>query len=652
VKKLLLLLILVLFTSYLTHAQKYKTTQPYGIVDTADLRLKDCDFEKSANAMVLFDKAEVSTELEEVTMIRHKRIKIFNDAGKQNNANERLAYYARDGYENIYDIQAQTINLDGNSIIITKLDPKTIYTEVTDKYRKALVFAYPEVKPGSIIELTYKWKTDYAGNFPKWYFQGYIPTRYSELDANISGKTQYNAVSHGYQPFVLDSTVKANGFLNKIGYKCWWAKANIPTYVNEPFVTEGTINLQSIDMQLHSLRSGFEQAIGSDSWKKITFEMMYDEDFGMQLNVGLPNEDELIKKAKELPTTDEKIAYLFNEVKTSMAWDKYNQWYTHVGTKEAWKKKTGNSTEINLILYHLLKKTGVDVYPMVASTRDNGSISPDFADYAHINTTLAFIPATATSKYYVLDASYKYNVYNEVPHIFLNTYGIMIMPKDFNNKSKLIYLKNETPANEVVIINAQIKPNSMVTGTADISNYSYSRAYYHRMYNKLGEKDYIKNLSDANGHIKIWDLALENTQADSLPLIQKFKFETDLGTTDGNYIYFIANLLTPVTNNPFVNERRNSDIDFGNCNTYNIHGNYTLPTGYKVDALPKPLMMSMSDKSITFKRVIGEANGILQVHFTISINRSVYNVTEYKSLREFYQKMFDMLNEPVILKKV
>ncbi|MEO6522817.1 MAG: DUF3857 domain-containing protein [Mucilaginibacter sp.] len=649
--KKLLLLILLLFTSNLTHAQKYKTTQPYGVVDTADLLLKDCDFEKNASAMVLFDKAEVSTELEDIHMTRHKRIKIFNDAGKRNNANERLVYYAGDGHESIYDVQAQTINMEGDKIVITKLDPKTMYTDVIDKYHKALVFAYPQVRSGSVIELTYKWKTDYAGNFPKWNFQGYTPTRYSELYANISGKTQYNAVSHGYQPFVLDSNVKTNGFLDKFGYKCWWAKANIPSYVVEPFVTEGSVNLQSIDMQLHSLRSGFEQVIGSDTWKKITFEMMYDEDFGMQLNVGLPNEDVLIKKAKALPTTDEKIAYLFNEVKTSITWDKYSDWETHVGTKEAWKKKTGNSAEINLILYHLLNKAGVDVYPMAASTRNNGSINPDFADYAHINTTLAFIPATATSKYYVLDASSKYNIYNEVPREFLNTYGIMIMPKDFNNKSKLIYLKNESPANQVVIINGEIKPNSVITGTADISNYSYNRAYYHDLYDRLGEKNYTKELSDASGHIKIWDLAMENTQADSLPLIQKFKFETDLGTTDGNYIYFIANLLTPVTNNPFVNEKRNSDIDFGSCSAYNIHGNYILPAGYKVDALPKPLVMSMSDKSITFKRVIGEANGILQVHFTISINRSLYNVAEYKSLHEFYKKMFDMLNEPIVLKK-
>ncbi len=37
-------------------AQKAPGVQPYGRVDQADLEMKDCDFEKGANAMVLFDK--------------------------------------------------------------------------------------------------------------------------------------------------------------------------------------------------------------------------------------------------------------------------------------------------------------------------------------------------------------------------------------------------------------------------------------------------------------------------------------------------------------------------------------------------------------------------------------------------------------------
>src|SRR5476651_153911 len=73
------------------------TTQAYGKIDMADMELKACDFEKDANAMVLFDKADsffsIDADRIEITMDRHKRIKIFNDNGKSE-ANIRIEYYS------------------------------------------------------------------------------------------------------------------------------------------------------------------------------------------------------------------------------------------------------------------------------------------------------------------------------------------------------------------------------------------------------------------------------------------------------------------------------------------------------------------------------------------------------------------------------
>src|ERR1700742_3511749 len=37
--------------------------EKYGFIDTADLKMTSCDFEKDANAMVLFDRAEMTLNL-------------------------------------------------------------------------------------------------------------------------------------------------------------------------------------------------------------------------------------------------------------------------------------------------------------------------------------------------------------------------------------------------------------------------------------------------------------------------------------------------------------------------------------------------------------------------------------------------------------
>ncbi len=85
-KRLFPLLILLVLTGYVS-AQ----TMPFGKIDTADLKMTSCDFEKDANAMVLFDQAVVTYKFSTVIMERHKRIKIFNDKGKDE-ANIRIEY--------------------------------------------------------------------------------------------------------------------------------------------------------------------------------------------------------------------------------------------------------------------------------------------------------------------------------------------------------------------------------------------------------------------------------------------------------------------------------------------------------------------------------------------------------------------------------
>src|SRR5258707_5241525 len=87
------------------------TIMPFGVIDTADLRMTSCDFEKDANAMVLFELGLATYKYDEIIMERHKRIKIFNEKGKDE-ANIRIEFFGAHRDEIITDVEAETINLD------------------------------------------------------------------------------------------------------------------------------------------------------------------------------------------------------------------------------------------------------------------------------------------------------------------------------------------------------------------------------------------------------------------------------------------------------------------------------------------------------------------------------------------------------------
>ena len=632
------------------------TYQLYGKVDKEDLELKACDFETDAIAEVLIDKGDLyyDTQFNQI-LDCHRRIKIFNDNGKDH-ANIRIPFVSADRQEYITGLQGETINITDGKVEITKLDKKLVYTQVVDKYNSALVFTMPNVKPGSIIEYKYTVTSSVFYRVPAWFFQDRIPVRYSEYDTSIPEWLYFQSQAKMRVPFTSDAKSQGNGSYG-IGqdattYTTEIEKrtlVDIPSLPDEPFMSSVADNLERVSFQLTSFRppNGFVQN-SSDSWEKVATQLIEDEDFGKQVNRKLNGEEVITGKAKSLKTDDEKIAYVFNEVKNSMKWDGDDQWYTNDGTREAWDKKTGNSTEINLILYHLLNKSGVKAFPMVVSTRDNGKVNPAYTYLKQFNRAVVYIPIDST-RYYVLDAAGKYNMYNETPFYLLNSSGFYV---DMDKKtSDMIFLNKVTPVRRSVFIIADIKPDGKMEGTAQISSFSYNRINGVTRYKTDGETKYIDYLRDDDNNLKVSSLKMENMDVDTLPLIQNVSFNLDLAGSDDNYIYFNPNLFTLLHKNPFLNEKRSTDIDFGYLDNLAINGQFKIPAGYKVDALPKNISMTNPDKSITFRRIVGEQDGAVVVRYTINYKKSIYFKEDYADFHEFYKKMYEMLNEQIVLKK-
>ena len=627
-------------------------TQSYGKVDAADLTLKECPFEKDAHAMVLFDKADVYFDQQfDIVLERHKRIKIFDDKALKD-ADIRIEYDSYNDYEQIYDISAQTINnVDGKPVTV-KLDKKQLFRQPIDKYSTALIFTFPNVQPGSIIEFKYTWKTPAYGNFPTWFFQSRLPVRYSELTTAIPEMLFYKTQYRTYAAPVKNKTSSESKSLGQTGYTVnirSYGMQNVPSLIDEPYMTSRADNLQCALFQLTRVQplGGFTQT-GTDTWEKIAKLLSDDEDFGLQFKKKLEGEDVLIAKAKSMKTDAEKISYLFTEVKNAMKWNGSDKWYTNDGTAKAWQKKTGNSTEINLILYRLLKQSGLSAYPMVVSTRDHGKTNVIFPWLRQFNKAVVTIPIDSANRY-ILDASNKYQTYNSYPQDLLNSYGFYI---DRENKShNIIPITLNQPVRKNIFINAEIKPEGKLAGNATLTDFSYHKIRAVEAFKSDGEEKYKEWLKDSDNSLKIKSYKMSDAEIDTLPLQENIDFDLELTAADGNYIYFSPNLFSSFKTNPFLSENRTTTIDFGYNNKYTITGIFKIPAGYKVDALPKNLNFVMPDKSIVFQRMVVESDGVINVRFVIDFKKSIFTSEEYPELRQFYKQVFEMLNEQIALKK-
>jgi hypothetical protein len=140
-------------------------------------------------------------------------------------------------------------------------------------------------------------------------------------------------------------------------------------------------------------------------------------------------------------------------------------------------------------------------------------------------------------------------------------------------------------------------------------------------------------------------------EADTLPLTQNFEFSLDLTGSDENYIYFKPNLFASEFANEFLSEHRFTDIDFGYMTVDALNGNYKIPAGYKIDAMPKSMNMAMPDNSIVFRRMVAQEDGVIAIRYFLRLNKSPFFKENYPEFHEFFKKMNEMLNEQVVLKK-
>lgn len=607
---------------------KVNYVQPYGKIDVEDLKMMTCEFEKDANAEVLLDQSLITSD-RQIYQTRHWRMKIFNAAGK-NAANFRIEYLSNLPVDQLSSVKAETFNLENGQIVITPLDKKSIYTEKIDNRRSAMVFAFPNVKAGSVIEVQYNFL---VGGFPTWYFQSNYPTRYSETKVEFPSEATIRAIPYVKQPFF-----KQQGEGNDLIQLR--ALENVPSLPDEPFMSSRAQNLQRMEYT--------QVQVSTFSWQKIGEEYLKTPVFAQELDKILDDEQPIINKAKSISNINERISYIFNTVKERMAWTERTANISWYGVPTAWNKKTGNSGEINMMVYHLLKKSGIKSYPLLVSSKSWGVVKVANPTIWAFNNMAVFIPVDST-KNYVLDASDKYALFNEIPEDDLNQFGLKIDPQ--TNVHEMVFLERQDPVIRSAFLNAEIKDNGEMTGTADIASFGYNKINDTKSYKTKGEEKYLKALIGDRNDLKISSIKFENMDIDSLPLTQTLNFKQELSGSGDGYIYFNTDLFNLMGSNPFVKETRSSDIDFKYKRGYSVSGVYKLPDTYKASALPKNVNIATPDGNIVFKRIVSADSNTITIRFNVILKKPMYFTEDYPNIREFYKQMYTYINEPIVLKK-
>lgn len=666
--KLIIALFLMVFVLK-TNAQEFKL----GKVSMAELEEKTHPKDSTAVATILFKKGEVRFEysqdkgFEMVTVVK-TRVKIYKKEG-YDWANQAVQYYiGGNSKEGIFFSDAITYNLVGGKIEKTKLKSDGEFDEKINKYWGKKKIAMPNVKEGSIIEYEYTIRTLRISELKEWFFQTSIPVNYSEFTTYIPEYFVYNPNPKGYifpkvtvdksQKSIIISSKERSGFYtskttfsqDKIDYqetKTTYLAKNLPAMKEESFVNniENYTASVSHELAMTKFPNSLPEMYSTD-WETVVKKIYENEDFGTELDKTGYFEEDVITLIKGLTSQEEKIAAIFNFVKTKVKWNDYTGYSCNDGVKKAYKDKTGNVAEINLMLTAMLRFAGINANPVLVSTRSNGIAL--FPNRTAFNYVIAAVEIN--DGMILLDATEKYSIPNVLPLRDLNWYGRLIR-KD--GTSMEVDLMPKAFSKESTNMNLVLGNNGSIDGKIRTQFTNHEALYFRQKHLVTSKDNYLEALENKNNNIEISDYVRENELELSKPIVENYSFK-DSKTVEviNDKIYISPLIFLASKENPFKQEVREYPVDFGypTENKYNI--NIEIPEGYVVESLPKVMNIATGENVGAFKYIIANEGNKIQISITENINTAIVPADFYDVLKDFFQQMIDKQNEKIVLKKV
>ena len=611
----------LLFTIASTHLFAEKAPIKFGKVSKEELEMTIYEPDTSAAAVVLCKYGHFIAS--DFKFTRIERIKVLKKSGT------RYAEFVLPGREDD-TFRGRTYNLVDGEIVVDKLKRESVFKErVTDNYYRYRI-ALPNVKVGSVFEIEFS----SLGIPTEWTFQRSIPIKWCELRLEQSSYVDYRKRMVGYEP--LDIT-DGNRFVAK----------DMPAFKSEAYMTSRDNYITKFEFDLLSVSYPGYYKSYTTSWESVNDRLMDHEYFGGTLRNGAAYINDIAKQieAKNLPPL-ERAKAAFEAIKT-VKWNEESWIFTTANTlNKPFKEKVGNSTDINFMLLHLLKKLDIEANPVVISTRSNGLLSPFYPSYEKLDYTMAC--ATIDGKDYLLDATEKELVFGMLPLRCLNQQGRVVT----NQKGKWVEIKPIFREQETTMFNLELDEDFNLKGQINYNRHGYAGYDFRKDYKEFaGEEEFLTSLESKHNGLIVKDFSITNLDSINKPLQDSYEIQLKNSVEHINDMVLLNPfLIEKIAKNPFKLEERKYPVDFAYCRNKYLISNIIIPDGYTIAEVPKPIKVVTPDKSLYVLIQYQTTQNKLVTVYKFNINKPMFLPEEYVYLKTVYEQIIKKHAEPIILK--
>jgi len=611
----------------------------------------DVDFDKGAEAVVLYDYGESQYSSGKISYKWHYRIKILAEEGVKWKSFEE----ANDG---ILNFKASTFNFINGRTIETKLEDKLI-KKLTHPDSAYIIFEMPGVAKGSIIEIYYE------SSYPirEWNFQNTIPVIWSEFIVRFPENIEYSrSIIGAHAPFIIESKI----------VDCDWSERcrqervvmkNIPRlriqrHMPDPYNYKSAVNFQinSRSRSYSPIRGDYTTVTKynvTEDWNAVAdyFRDLYFVSEEVRFLSKLKPIAISIKKSST--NSMEVVDSLYNYVRERIKWNGLHSLYSKAnGTVNrtrpnyllgALNAGDGNSAEINLIFLSMLRYAGFMAYPVLVSTRDNGLVRVDNPNSKQLNHIINLV--TIEDRTLFIDCTLDNLPLTYLPRGSLNGNGLAIFPDRFEWRELKSSASSRMDASVIIALDGvSVARQTTLTTTG----------YYAQQLREDAKKYFTKESQRENRIKNVFEIDskthISNLDDNSKLFIMEFSDKISTGSA-GDSLWFSPIDKIEIDTLYLSDEERlyAFDIEYPRMENYSVQ--LKVPVGYSIRELPAPKMLILPDRGGKFVFNATSNGENVTMVCQLTLNKSNYDIEEYRQVKELLTAAAAKLKQPVVLQR-
>ncbi|MFW2475901.1 MAG: transglutaminase-like domain-containing protein, partial [Sediminibacterium sp.] len=426
-----------------------------------------------------------------------------------------------------------------------------------------------------------------------------------------------------------------------------WVIKDAPPFKDEPYVSTIDNHLSQIRFQLQAIlysESNIKKIV--KDWPTTAEDLMKSENFSKDIyssNDWLNNQ--LATLSKDATGLDLAMK-IYAFVRDNYICNDKNAQYLSQSLKKTFQEKSGNVADINLLLTAILRKAGLQAFPIILSTRDNGKVNDEVPLLSQYNYVISKLEIDGTV--YLLDASESKAGFGHLTAACYNGTG-----RTIDKMPYLVQLSADSVTN-FNSINIKLKngQDGKLTGNAYVQFGKFESIDYRNKYATSQPDEIVKSIGQEYSTIfKVSNLIMDDFKNYDAPLSMKYDLNTAGLDSDEEIIYFNPIITKGYTKNPFASASRLFPVEMPYC----INDNYSLeleiPKGYSVDEIPKGARINFNDGEGIYEYLISKQDSIIKIRTKLFFKKANFPPDEYEVLRNFFGFIVKKQNEQIVFKK-